>query len=68
MRRMKSEQVETAVGALAEFRREISAMVVDAIDLLAVERRVQELTNTYGRALMREVMAHDCRLGRRATR
>jgi hypothetical protein len=28
----------------------------DAIDLLAVERRVQELTNAYGRALMREAM------------
>lgn len=54
---MKSELVETAVGALADFRREISAMAADAIDLLAVERRVQELTNAYGRALMREVMA-----------
>ena len=57
MRRMKSELVETAVGALADFRREISAAAADAIDLLAVERRVQELTNAYGRALMREVMA-----------
>ena len=32
-------------------------MASDAIDLLAVERRVQELTNACGRALMREVMA-----------
>ncbi len=54
---MNNEQVETAVSALAEFRREISTMAADAIDLLAVERRVQELTNAYGRALMREVMA-----------
>lgn len=29
----------------------------NAIDLVAVERRVQELTNAYGRALMREVLA-----------
>ena len=29
----------------------------NAIDLLAVERRVQELTNACGRALMHEVMA-----------
>lgn len=54
---MKSDLVETAVDALAEFRKEISAMAADAIDLLAVERQVQELTNAYGRALMREVMA-----------
>jgi hypothetical protein len=54
---MSEMHVETAQGALAEFRREISSMGSEAIDLLAVERRVQELTNAYGRALMREVMA-----------
>lgn len=54
---MKNDLVEAAVDALADFRKEISAMAADAIDLLAVERRVQELTNAYGRALMREVMA-----------
>jgi hypothetical protein len=53
---MNNELVETAMGALADFRREISAMAADAIDLLSVERRVQELTSAYGRALMREVM------------
>ena len=53
---MNNEQVERAAGALAEFRREISTMAADAIDLLAIERRVQELTNACGRALMREVM------------
>lgn len=53
---MNNEPAETAERAVAEFRREVSAMPADAIDLLAVERRVQELTNAYGRALMREVM------------
>jgi hypothetical protein len=53
---MNDELVERAAGALEDFRREICAMAADAIDLLAVERRVQELTNAYGRALMREVM------------
>ncbi|MGH7270669.1 MAG: hypothetical protein ACREJ3_09580 [Polyangiaceae bacterium] len=49
--------MQTAEGALTEFRREIAVMAPDAIDLLAVERRVQELTSAMGRALMREVMA-----------
>ncbi len=50
-------QIETVERELAEFRREIAATSPDAIDLLAVERRAQELTNAYGRVLMREVMA-----------
>ena len=54
---MNNELIEAAAGALADFRKEISTMGPDAIDLLAVERRVQELTNAYGRVLMREVMA-----------
>ena len=32
-------------------------MASDSIDLLSVERRVQELTNAVGRVLMREAMA-----------
>ena len=52
---MSNEQVEAVERAVAEFRREIAATDADAVDLLAVERRVQELTNAYGRALMREV-------------
>lgn len=54
---MKDTHVVAAEQALKEFRQEISVMAGDCIDLLAVERRVQELTNEYGRALMREVMA-----------
>lgn len=54
---MSNEASEMAMRAVADFRREISAMPADTIDLLAVERRVQELTNACGRALMREVMA-----------
>src|SRR5262249_42093064 len=49
--------LETSERAVEEFRREVAAMSADAIDFLAVERRVQELTNAYGRALIREVMA-----------
>jgi hypothetical protein len=52
-----SDEMASAERALADFRREITAMAPDAIDLLAVERRVQELTNAVGRALMGEVMA-----------
>ena len=54
---MKDTHVAAAERALKDFRQEISAMAADAIDLLAVERRVQELTNAYGCALMHEVMA-----------
>lgn len=54
---MSEMHVEAAQRALTEFRREISSMASDAVDLLAVERRVQDLTNAYGCALMREVMA-----------
>lgn len=49
--------METAAREVAEFRREIAAMKPDGIDLLAIERRAQEVTNAYGLALMREVMA-----------
>ena len=52
-----TDEMGTAERALTEFRREVSAMTPDAIDLLAIERRVQELTSAVGRALMREVMA-----------
>ena len=52
----KQTLVESAERELAEFRREVSAMGADGVDLLAVERKVQELTNAHGRALMREVM------------
>jgi hypothetical protein len=52
-----TDETQMAVSALADFRREISAMTSDGIDLLAIERRVQELTSAVGRALMREVMA-----------
>jgi hypothetical protein len=52
-----SDEMRAAEVAVAEFRREIAAMTPDAIDLLAVERRAQELANAFGRALMREAMA-----------
>jgi len=51
-----TDEMQTAEVAISEFRREISAMKQDAIDLLAIERRIQELTSAVGRALMREVM------------
>ena len=51
-----TDEMQMAEAALTEFRREISAMTPDAIDLLTIERRVQELTSAVGRALMREVM------------
>jgi len=41
---------------LVEFRREIAAADGGAMDLLAVEKRAQELSNAYGRALMHEAM------------
>jgi hypothetical protein len=46
-----------AERALQEFRRELKATAPDAIDLLAVERRVQELVNAEGLAVMREAIA-----------
>lgn len=46
-----------AERALQEFRRELKATGPDAIDLLAVERRVQELLNAEGLAVMREAIA-----------
>ncbi|MEQ1514848.1 MAG: hypothetical protein ABL934_19505, partial [Lysobacteraceae bacterium] len=54
---MKDTDVAAGARALEDFRQDISAMGSNAIDLVAVERRVQELTNAYGRALMREVLA-----------
>jgi hypothetical protein len=39
-----------------EFRRELSATEPDAIDLLAVERRTQELANEWSRATVGEAM------------
>jgi len=54
---MSSDEMQTAERALVEFRREIATMGSDALDLLAVERRAQELTNAFGRVLMREAMA-----------
>jgi hypothetical protein len=50
-------EMQMAARELQEFRREISAMTANGIDLLAVERKAQELTNAYGRALMREAIA-----------
>jgi hypothetical protein len=54
---MSDSHVERAERALSDFRRDLAGMRGDAIDLLAVERRVQDLTNALGCALMREVMA-----------
>ncbi|MBX3218362.1 MAG: hypothetical protein KF850_40525 [Labilithrix sp.] len=54
---MNDEAIERAMRAVEDFRREVAEMSSDTIDLLAVERRVQELTNACGRALMREVIA-----------
>ena len=53
---MNDEAIERTMRAVADFRREVAEMSSDTIDLLAVERRVQELTNACGRALMREVI------------
>lgn len=53
---MSDERFATVERALADFRQEIATVGADEIDLLAVERRVQELTNACGRALMREVL------------
>jgi hypothetical protein len=41
---------------MAEFRHELTSTAADAIDLLAVERRVQELANAWGRAAVVEAM------------
>jgi hypothetical protein len=57
MLRMRNEPFEVLARALADFRREIAATDGDAMDLLAVERRAQELSNAYGKALMLEAMA-----------
>ena len=54
---MSNDEMRTAERAVAEFRREVATMASDAIDLLSVERRVQELTNAVGRVLMREVIS-----------
>lgn len=53
---MNDEAIERAMRAVEDFRREVAEMSSDTIDLLAVERRVQKLTNACGRALMREVI------------
>jgi hypothetical protein len=48
--------IESAERAMAEFRRELTAMAPDAVDLLAVERRTQELANAWSRATVAEAM------------
>jgi len=53
---MSNDQIETLERALAEFRREIAGMDRAGMDLLAIEQRVQELTNAYGKGLMEKVM------------
>ena len=52
----KETAVEKAARAMAEFRHELSAMAPDAVDLLAVERRTQELANAWSRATLAEAM------------
>ena len=41
---------------MAEFRREVTSTGAEGIDLLAIERRVQELANAWGRAAVAEAM------------
>lgn len=48
--------VETAAKAMVEFRRELGAMAPEVVDLLAVERRTQELANAWSRATLAEAM------------
>jgi hypothetical protein len=48
--------VTRAEKAMAEFRHELTSTGADAVDLLAVERRVQELANAWGRAAVVEAM------------
>jgi hypothetical protein len=51
-----SNEMGPADRALQEFRRELAATAADQVDLLAVERRVQELTNAVGRELMKQAL------------
>jgi hypothetical protein len=53
---MSDEMVAVAERALMEFRRDLAAMVPEEVDLLAVERRVQEVANRLGLELMREAL------------
>lgn len=48
--------VTKAEKAMAEFRREVTSTAPDAMDLLAVERRLQEVTKAWGRAVVVEAM------------
>ena len=45
-----------SMRALSEFRRELSAVVPQEVDLLSIERRVQELVNAVGAELMATAM------------
>jgi hypothetical protein len=49
-----SDEMGIAERALSEFRRELAALGPEDIDLLAIERRVQEVTNRLGLELMRQ--------------
>jgi hypothetical protein len=51
-----NQEMDIAERALAEFRRDLKALGPEEIDLVAIERRVQELTNRVGLELMREVL------------
>jgi hypothetical protein len=48
--------LERAAQAMDEFRRELTSMAPDAMDLLAIERRTQELANAWSRATLAEAM------------
>jgi len=45
-----------AERAMREFRHELTTVAPDAVDLLAVEQRVQELANAWGRVAVAEAM------------
>lgn len=53
-----SWEIEQALQAVADFRRDLSRTPVARLDLLEQERRVQQVVNSVGRALMGEVLGH----------
>jgi hypothetical protein len=53
-----SEEMGPTERALREFRRDLAAQAPEEMDLLVMERRVQEITNALGRDLMREAIRH----------
>jgi hypothetical protein len=53
-----SWEVEQALQAVTDFRRDLDRTPVAKLDLVEQERRVQQVVNAVGRALMGEVLGH----------